>query len=102
MKPGKKNLLVQPLAHKDMHELDDQQLESLQGGVSPVRVLEVEEISTSRDSSGPSWITRSKTPSPSIPSSSSDPTSPSSPEVTSRPLPTWVEGSTPFKRRRIS
>jgi hypothetical protein len=100
MRPGKENPQVQPLAHKDMHELDDQQLESIQGGASPERVLE--EISTSRDSSGPSWITRSKTPSTSIHSSSPDPTPPISPEVTSRPLPTWVEGSTPFKRRRIS
>jgi hypothetical protein len=120
MKPGKEDPQVKPLAYEDMHKLDDQQLESVQGGVlSPTSVLE--EVSTSRDSSGPSWITRSRTPSSSIhsttqeesthrssepyhtPPSSPYPTPPSSPEVTSayRPLPAWVPGAMPNKRRRI-
>jgi hypothetical protein len=109
MEPGKEDPQVQPLAHEDMHKLDDQQLESVQGGVSPQSTLEA--ISTSRDSSGPSSISRNTTPITSIHSStqspsSSHPSSPyptplSSPEVTSRPFPVWVPGAMPNKRRRI-
>jgi hypothetical protein len=107
MEPGKEDPQVQPSAHEDIHTLDDQQLENVQGGVSPQSTLEA--ISTSRDSSGSSWI--NTTPSTSIHSTTQEestprepyPTPPNSPEVTSsfRPLPEWVPGAMPNKRRRI-
>jgi hypothetical protein len=109
MKPGKEDPQVKPLAYEDMHKLDDQQLESVQGGVSsPSNVLD--EVSTSRDSSG-TWITNKTTSSSihsttqeeSTPRGSSPTSSSSSTEATShyRPLPEWVPGAMPNKRRRI-
>ena len=99
MKPEKEDPQVPNSAHKDMHKLDAQQLESVQEGVSPVRVLDG--ASTSRSSSGESWITRSVTPSTSIHSSSPDPTPPRSPEEVTSTVHTWVQGAMPGKRRRI-